>query len=99
MRILTPWFIEEWRGRIVNIHPSLLPKYRGLDTHARAIEAGDAVAAARCTSSPKSSMPARCSARLEVPIEPGDTPLTLEERVLSAEHELYPKVLSEFVRR
>ena len=43
MRILSPWFVEEWRGRIVNIHPSLLPKYRGLDTHARALEAGDLV--------------------------------------------------------
>ncbi|MGN6057904.1 MAG: phosphoribosylglycinamide formyltransferase, partial [Sphingomicrobium sp.] len=43
MRILSPWFVQHWSGRIVNIHPSLLPKYRGLDTHARAIEAGDAV--------------------------------------------------------
>jgi len=43
MRILSPWFIDKWRGRVVNIHPSLLPKYRGLDTHKRALEAGDAV--------------------------------------------------------
>ena len=43
MRILSPWFVQAWSGRIVNIHPSLLPKYRGLDTHARAIEAGDNV--------------------------------------------------------
>ena len=43
MRILSPWFIGEWRGRIVNIHPSLLPKYRGLDTHKRALAAGDSV--------------------------------------------------------
>ena len=50
MRILSPWFVNEWRGRIVNIHPSLLPKYRGLDTHARAIAAGDRSAAARCIS-------------------------------------------------
>ena len=50
MRLLSPWFIEQWRGRIVNIHPSLLPKYRGLDTHARALEAGDPSADARCMS-------------------------------------------------
>src|SRR6185295_19009149 len=43
MRILSPWFIEEWRGRVLNIHPSLLPKYRGLDTHQRVLEAGDKV--------------------------------------------------------
>jgi phosphoribosylglycinamide formyltransferase 1 len=99
MRILTPWFIEEWRGRILNIHPSLLPKYRGLDTHARAIEAGDAVAGCSVHVVTEELDAGEVLGQAEVPIEPGDTPSTLEERVLSVEHELYPKVLSEFVRR
>ena len=99
MRILTPWFIEEWRGRILNIHPSLLPKYRGLDTHARAIEAGDAAAGCSVHIVTEELDAGVVLGQAEVPIEPGDTPATLEERVLSVEHELYPKVLSEFVRR
>jgi phosphoribosylglycinamide formyltransferase 1 len=98
MRILTPWFIEEWRGRILNIHPSLLPKYRGLDTHRRAIEAGDAVAGCSVHVVTEDLDAGEVLGQSEVPIAPGDTPLTLEERVLSVEHELYPKVLSEFVR-
>src|SRR5215204_6163152 len=99
MRILTPWFIEEWRGRILNIHPSLLPKYRGLDTHGRAIEAGDAVAGCSVHVVTEELDAGEVLGQAEVLIEPGDTPATLEERVLSVEHELYPKVLSEFVRR
>ena len=99
MRILTPWFIEEWRGRILNIHPSLLPKYRGLDTHARAIEAGDAVAGCSVHIVTEELDAGEVLGQAEALIEPGDTPSTLEERVLSVEHELYPKVLSEFVRR
>ncbi|HKH27212.1 MAG TPA: formyltransferase family protein, partial [Sphingomicrobium sp.] len=99
MRILTPWFIEEWRGRILNIHPSLLPKYRGLDTHARAIEAGDAAAGCSVHIVTEELDAGVVLGQAEVPIELGDTPLALEERVLSVEHELYPKVLSEFVRR
>lgn len=99
MRILTPWFIQEWRGRIVNIHPSLLPKYRGLDTHARAIESGDAVAGCSVHVVTEELDAGDVLGRAEVPIETGDTPLTLEERVLSVEHDLYPKILSEFVRR
>ena len=99
MRILTPWFIEEWRGRILNIHPSLLPKYRGLDTHARAIEAGDTAAGCSVHIVTEELDAGEVLGQAEVPIEPGDKPQALEERVLSVEHELYPKVLSEFVRR
>jgi phosphoribosylglycinamide formyltransferase 1 len=99
MRILTPWFIEEWRGRILNIHPSLLPKYRGLDTHSRAIEAGDAVAGCSVHVVTEELDAGEVLGQAEVPIETGDTPQALEERVLSVEHELYPKVLSEFVQR
>ena len=73
MRILSPWFIETWRGRIVNIHPSLLPKYRGLDTHARAIEAGDAVGGCSVHVVTEELDAGEVLGRSEVPIEPGDT--------------------------
>jgi phosphoribosylglycinamide formyltransferase-1 len=99
MRILSPWFVEEWRGRVINIHPSLLPKYRGLDTHARAIESGDRVAGCSVHLVTEELDAGDVLGQIEVPIEPGDTPQALAERVLVAEHALYPKVLSEFVRR
>ena len=99
MRILTPWFVEEWRGRILNIHPSLLPKYRGLDTHRRAIEAGDRVGGCSVHVVTEELDAGEVLGQLEVPIVPGDSPGTLERRVLAAEHELYPMVLSKFVNR
>jgi phosphoribosylglycinamide formyltransferase-1 len=99
MRILSPWFVEEWRGRILNIHPSLLPKYRGLDTHARAIAAGDRVSGCSVHVVTEELDAGEVLGQAEVPIEPGDTPETLEQRVLTAEHALYPRVLSEFVNR
>lgn len=99
MRILSPWFVGEWRGRILNIHPSLLPRYRGLDTHARALEAGDPTSGCSVHVVTEELDAGEVLGQSEVPIEPGDTAETLEQRVLAAEHELYPKVLSEFVRR
>ena len=99
MRILSPWFVEEWRGRILNIHPSLLPKYRGLDTHARAIEAGDSVSGCSVHVVTEELDAGEVLGQAEVAIEPGDTPASLEQRVLAAEHQLYPRVLSEFVNR
>lgn len=99
MRILSSWFVNEWAGRILNIHPSLLPKYRGLDTHARAIEAGDAVSGCSVHIVTEELDAGEILAHAEVPIEPGDTPGSLERRVLAAEHELYPRVLGEFVSR
>jgi phosphoribosylglycinamide formyltransferase-1 len=99
MRILSPWFVDRWRGRIVNIHPSLLPKYRGLDTHSRAIEAGDSVSGCSVHIVTEELDAGDVLGQAEVPIEPGDTRESLERRVLAAEHELYPRVLSEFVRR
>jgi phosphoribosylglycinamide formyltransferase-1 len=98
MRILSPWFVEEWRGRIVNIHPSLLPKYRGLDTHSRAIEAGDPVAGCSVHLVTEELDAGEILGSTEVPILSGDTPQKLAQRVLDAEHRLYPKVLSEFVK-
>lgn len=99
MRILSAWFVDQWSGRIVNIHPSLLPKYRGLDTHARAIEAGDLASGCSVHIVTEDLDAGEVLGQAEVPIEPGDTPASLEQRVLAAEHKLYPKVLSEFAKR
>jgi phosphoribosylglycinamide formyltransferase 1 len=99
MRILSPAFVAEWSGRIVNIHPSLLPKYRGLDTHSRAIEAGDSASGCSVHIVTDELDAGDVLAQSEVRIEPGDTPETLERRILAAEHDLYPKILSEFVKR
>ncbi len=96
MRILTPDFTNTWRGRMLNIHPSLLPKYRGLHTHARAIAAGEGEHG--CTvhevTGELDDGPVLGQAR--VPIMPDDTPETLAGRVLEMEHQLYPAVLERF---
>lgn len=98
MRLLSPGFVGRWAGRIVNIHPSLLPAYKGLDTHARAIAAGDAEAG--CTvhivTAELDDGPILGQAR--VPILPGDTAETLAARVLVQEHLLYPRALADLVR-
>lgn len=99
MRILTPWFVEQWRGRILNIHPSLLPKYRGLDTHSRAIVAGDSVGGCSVHLVTEELDAGAVLGQMEVPIERGDTAEILEQRVLAAEHALYPRVLKELVGR
>ncbi len=96
MRILTPGFIRHYEGRMLNIHPSLLPKYPGLHTHARALAAGDTEAG--CTvhevTADLDAGPILGQAR--VPVLPGDTPDTLAARVLIQEHRLYPAVLRRF---
>jgi phosphoribosylglycinamide formyltransferase-1 len=99
MRILSPWFVERWAGRILNIHPSLLPKYRGLDTHARALAAGDPIAGCSVHVVTEELDAGEVLGQAQVPIEPGDTAESLEQRVLAAEHALYPRNLSEFVKR
>jgi phosphoribosylglycinamide formyltransferase-1 len=99
MRILSPWFIEKWRGRVLNIHPSLLPKYQGLDTHKRALEAGDKVHGCSVHIVTEELDAGEVLGSAEVPIETGDTVESLDQRVLVAEHKLYPEVLSEFVGR
>lgn len=99
MRVLSPRFVAEWRGRIVNIHPSLLPKYRGLDTHMRALETGDSVSGCSVHLVTEELDAGDVLGFAEVPILPGDDAKSLELRVLEAEHELYPKVLSEFVEQ
>ena len=74
MRILTPGFVSHWNGRIMNIHPSLLPKYRGLDTHARAIEAGDTASGCSVHLVTEELDSGEVLGQAEVPIEPDDTP-------------------------
>ena len=97
MRILTPAFIRRFAGRIVNIHPSLLPKYRGLDTHQRALDAGDQVSGCTVHLVTEEVDSGEILGQSRVPIEPGDSADRLAQRVLAAEHALYPAVLKEFV--
>lgn len=99
MHILSPWFVSQWRGRILNIHPSLLPKYKGLDTHSHAILAGDPFGGCSVHVVTEELDAGTVLGHTEVRIEPGDTSESLEQRVLRAEHDLYPKVLSDFVNR
>ncbi|MCG2842687.1 phosphoribosylglycinamide formyltransferase [Sandaracinobacter sp. RS1-74] len=94
MRILTPGFIADWRGRMLNIHPSLLPKYPGLDTHARAIAAGDREAGCTVHVVTEELDDGPIVAQARVPLEPSDTAQTLAARVLVAEHGLYPQALA-----
>ena len=97
MRILSLAFVEEWPERIVNIHPSLLPKYRGLDTHRRALEASDAVAGCSVHLVTEELDAGAVLGQAEVAILPDDDPESLQRRVLAAEHALYPQVLNQFV--
>jgi phosphoribosylglycinamide formyltransferase-1 len=96
MRVLTPGFVQRFEGRMLNIHPSLLPKYPGLHTHQRALDAGDAEAG--CTVHQVTAVlddgPLLGQAR--VPVLPGDTADTLAARVLVQEHRLYPAALLRF---
>lgn len=96
MRILTPDFVTRFTDRMLNIHPSLLPKYPGLHTHSRAIEAGDTEAGATVhLVTPKlDAGPILGQAR--VPVRPKDSPEDLAARVLVQEHRLYPTVLRRF---
>ena len=96
MRVLTPDFVARFEGRMLNIHPSLLPKYPGLHTHARAIEAGDTQAGCSVHEVTAVLDDGPVLGRAVVPIEPGDTADSLAARVLVQEHRLYPAVLRRF---
>lgn len=99
MRLLSPAFVAHWRGQIVNIHPSLLPSYRGLDTHARALADGATVAGCTVHLVTEEVDSGEILARAEVPILPGDDPAALARRVLEAEHRLYGPALADFISR
>ena len=96
MRILTPGFTRAWQGRILNVHPSLLPLYKGLHTHARAIDAGDAEAGCSVHEVTAELDDGPILGQARVPVLPDDTPDTLAARVLIQEHRLYPAVLRRF---
>jgi phosphoribosylglycinamide formyltransferase-1 len=96
MRVLTSGFTDHWSGRMLNIHPSLLPKYKGLNTHARAIEAGDKHAGCTVHEVTAELDDGPILGQISVPILSDDTPAELAARVLTQEHQLYPAVLKRF---
>ncbi|MBU6322490.1 MAG: phosphoribosylglycinamide formyltransferase [Burkholderiaceae bacterium] len=98
MRILTPGLIEHYEGRMMNIHPSLLPRFPGLHTHERALEAGDRVhgATVHFVSAGVDEGPIICQS--EVPVLPTDTPSELAARVLKTEHQIYPLAVEWFIQ-
>ena len=96
MRVLTEGFVSKWQGRMLNIHPSLLPKYRGMHTHARALEAGDAYHGCTVHEVTPELDDGPILGQARVPVLDGDTPDVLAARVLEQEHKLYPAVLRRF---
>ena len=98
MRVLTAGFVQPWEGRMLNIHPSLLPKYKGLHTHARALEAGDPEAGCTVHLVTPALDDGPILGQARVPVQPGDTESSLAVRVLEQEHRLYPMVLERFAR-
>lgn len=97
MRILTPEFVSGWEGRMINIHPSLLPKYKGLNTHAQAIDNGDSHGGCSVHLVTAELDDGPVLAQTPVAIVPGDTAETLAARVLIAEHQLYSRTLAQLV--
>jgi phosphoribosylglycinamide formyltransferase 1 len=93
MRILTPVFINRWHSRLINIHPSLLPKFKGLHTHARALEAGETEHGCTVHWVVPDLDSGDIIAQAKVPVLPGDSAITLASRVLQQEHALYPAVV------
>ena len=99
MRILTPGFVAHYAGRLLNIHPSLLPAFAGLHTHQRAIEAGCQFAGATVHEVTAELDHGPILAQAVVPVLPGDTPEALAARVLTQEHRIYPEAVKAFLRR
>lgn len=99
MRILSTEFVEKWAGRMLNIHPSLLPKYKGVNTHQKAIEAKDSVAGCSVHLVTAELDDGPVLGHIEVAILSSDTAETLAARVKMAEHQLYPKILADYVSR
>jgi phosphoribosylglycinamide formyltransferase-1 len=99
MRILTPEFVAGWAGRMLNTHPSLLPKYTGLHTHERALDAGDSHGGCTVHLVTADLDAGPVLGQIPVAILPGDTPEALAQRVLYAEYQLYPRMLADYVSR
>jgi formyltetrahydrofolate-dependent phosphoribosylglycinamide formyltransferase len=98
MRVLTPYLVGLWRGRMLNIHPSLLPAFPGLNTHARALAAGVKLHGCTVHLVTEGTDEGPILAQAAVPVLPGDDVDTLAARVLAAEHALYPAALAAFIR-
>jgi formyltetrahydrofolate-dependent phosphoribosylglycinamide formyltransferase len=98
MRILSSGFTERWAGKLINIHPSLLPLHRGLHTHARALEAGDTEHGCTVHFVTPGLDEGPTIAQARVPVLPGDTPDSLSARVIIEEHRLYPRALAMVAR-
>ncbi|WP_299731530.1 phosphoribosylglycinamide formyltransferase [uncultured Tateyamaria sp.] len=96
MRVLTAGFVAPWQGRMLNIHPSLLPKYKGLNTHARALAAGDSEHGCTVHLVTPALDDGPILGQARIPVNPGDIAETLAARVLVQEHRLYPAVLRRF---
>jgi phosphoribosylglycinamide formyltransferase-1 len=94
MRLMTPGFVERWRDRMINIHPTLLPSFKGLHTHERVLEAGVKITGCTVHFVRPEMDDGPIIGQAAVPVEAGDTSETLAERVLAAEHRLYPRALS-----
>jgi formyltetrahydrofolate-dependent phosphoribosylglycinamide formyltransferase len=99
MRVLTPFFVRAWAGHLVNIHPSLLPKYPGVNTHARALEAGDTEHGATVHLVVEEVDAGEILGQASMPILSGDTPETLAQRLLALEHALYPECVAKLARQ
>jgi len=95
MRVLSEWFVKRYEGRLLNIHPSLLPKFKGVDTHARALEAGETEAGCTVHWVATEVDSGDILAQARVPVLAGDTAQTLAARVLKEEHRIYPEVLKQ----
>ena len=94
MRLMTPWFVERWNGRMINIHPALLPSFKGLHTHERALEAGVRLQGATVHFVSPGMDEGAIIAQGAVPVLSGDTPEALGARVLTVEHKIYPQALA-----
>jgi formyltetrahydrofolate-dependent phosphoribosylglycinamide formyltransferase len=99
MRILSPEFVREWPGRILNIHPSLLPKYRGLSPQRRTLEAGEVEAGCTVHIVDEGTDTGPVVLQRRVPVEPNDTEGTLSARILEQEHEAYPEAIVKVLNR
>ena len=98
MRLLTPEFTRKWEGRMINIHPSLLPRHKGLHTHAAALAAGDSEHGCTVHFVTAGIDEGPVIQQAKVPVLPGDTPESLAARVLVEEHRLYPEALERVIR-
>jgi phosphoribosylglycinamide formyltransferase-1 len=94
MRLLTPWFVTRWQGRMINIHPALLPAFKGLDTHARALAAGVRIHGASVHFVEPDVDSGPIIAQGAVAVRDDDTAATLADRVLAIEHRIYPAALA-----